>query len=733
MTKGFSKYYLVSILVFLLCLPSMIFAREFSDVELGQLSKGSVQLTYNGATIPTYKAGDTNYVLTSDLKALGFNVDREIFDNTVTITKGGVATDATGLDLTDKSYSLYNGVVTIEQFETMSLICDDNILIPMAALGSVGTLSIADGICTFGPVETIPVKATQDTVTNLGDIPVTVRVADIYWDGKTSVTLTDSYTLEPLQTISDRTKYIDDLNEGAIYLSTIVQFVQGEGINYVNNSTLGQVNTTLMQKYVSATTAPTPVPSTENTNEAVEADSQAVETTSGLSQEEIEKMNQVVNNRKVSSQSPLMFYTDIAKNRTYLFKGAIGNWNLLHMNEHEAIQPSNASARKYSKVNLGKFEKGTVSLTYNGTTIPTYKAFNANYISTSDLRAFGYEVNYDSKNQKITVSALNTGYVAKPSSTNYVSKPYTLYTGTVQVGLFETQALSCEGSTFIPVAALGSIGTLSTNNGVCTFAPSGSLPVYATQTKLVNLSNLTLNVTISEMYWNKKEVSSTKTYTLKPFETIERAIPVKDKDAVYLGTVVQSVSGDGYNYATKSTLGQLNIALMKKYTDLTTYVAPAVSNGGSYGDPITAEQVANAEAFVNNKGLSSPTQFLVWTNIATQKTYIFQGSKGNWSLLKMFICSTGRDHTPTPKGTFHLTRKVPSFGQNKGYCCKYAFGFIGTTYLYHSIIFDVTGSYLLENKGVLGQKASQGCIRFAVENAKWFYDTLTPNTTVYID
>ena len=93
---------------------------------------------------------------------------------------------------------------------------------------------------------------------------------------------------------------------------------------------------------------------------------------------------------------------------------------------------------------------------------------------------------------------------------------------------------------------------------------------------------------------------------------------------------------------------------------------------------------------------------------------------------------TERDSTPTPTGTFALTYKVPSFGQNKGYCCKYAFGFIGTNYLYHSIIFDRTGTYLLEGKGVLGKKASQGCIRFSAENAKWFYDHLISGSTVYI-
>lgn len=140
-----------------------------------------------------------------------------------------------------------------------------------------------------------------------------------------------------------------------------------------------------------------------------------------------------------------------------------------------------------------------------------------------------------------------------------------------------------------------------------------------------------------------------------------------------------------------------------------------------------------AEDTVNTKNLHSTTPYLVWTNIASQKTYIFEGSQGHWQLIKHFVCSTGRDHTPTPKGEFQLTRKVPYFGVEKGYRCKNAFGFIGTTYLYHSIIFDKSGSYLLEDKGVLGTKASEGCIRFSVENSEWFYNNMVSGTKVWIN
>ena len=112
---------------------------------------------------------------------------------------------------------------------------------------------------------------------------------------------------------------------------------------------------------------------------------------------------------------------------------------------------------------------------------------------------------------------------------------------------------------------------------------------------------------------------------------------------------------------------------------------------------------------------------------------MFTSVDGKWQIVKHFVCSSGKPSTPTPTGTYKLTRKVPSFGQNKGYCCKNAFGFIGTTYLYHSIIFDKTGTYLLEGKGVLGKKASDGCIRLSPENSKWFYDHLISGSTVWIN
>ncbi|MEE1071387.1 MAG: L,D-transpeptidase [Cellulosilyticum sp.] len=392
------------------------------------------------------------------------------------------------------------------------------------------------------------------------------------------------------------------------------------------------------------------------------------------------------------------------------------------------IFPNYTCAYNYTNYELGKLEQGSVKLVYEDTTINTYKAYDANYILASDLKALGCSINYSPANRSISISAPTLIQTLPDTSINLISQPFSLYNGTVTLENFNTQSITCNNHILIPIAALGTWGTLSVVDDTCYFSPTSSVPVSTTQNSITNLSDYDLNVSIVDIYWKNEALLVPSNYTLAPNETLERPISNTDKDAIYISTLVQSADGQFYTYTTTSQFGQLNVPLMKKYTYLSTH--PVIKN---YGDAIGADATMHAEAFVNGKNLSSPTPYLVWTNIESQRTYIFQGSKNNWTLIKTFICSTGKDHTPTPKGTFALTRKVPSFGQNKGYCCKYAFGFIGTTYLYHSIIFDKSGTYLLENKGVLGKKASQGCIRFSVENAKWFYDTLLPKTTVYIN
>lgn len=389
--------------------------------------------------------------------------------------------------------------------------------------------------------------------------------------------------------------------------------------------------------------------------------------------------------------------------------------------------PKSLLAATNSNYNLGQLENVQLKLVYRDVSINTYKAYGTNYIAVADLRQLGSSVAYLDDLTTLSISAPLKYQTTTSSAISITPGSFTFYNGTVQFGNLQTQCLSSNGRTFIPLATLSQFGTLSITDNICTFIPGSEPPVLATESSLTNLYHAPVEITLLDIYWNSEATILTSTYTLAPNESITRTPQIKDENSLHMATLVQHLESEGINYTNNSYLGQLNTPLMQKYSRFEQGVFL-----DDYGDPIDIESIIWAEDTINSKNLSSPTPYLVWTNISQQRTYIFQGSTNNWTLIKHFICSTGRDRTPTPTGKYALTYKVPSFGQNKGYMCKYAFGFIGTTYLYHSIIYDKTGTYLLENKGVLGKKASDGCIRFSVDYAKWFYDNMIPGTTVYI-
>lgn len=140
------------------------------------------------------------------------------------------------------------------------------------------------------------------------------------------------------------------------------------------------------------------------------------------------------------------------------------------------------------------------------------------------------------------------------------------------------------------------------------------------------------------------------------------------------------------------------------------------------------KQNSNAENFVNSSDFSSDTNYLIWVELKNFRVNIFQGSTNKWVMLNSYLCTIGKNSTPTPKGTFKIGIKGLYFGVNKGYKCWYYTQFKGN-YLFHSIIYNLDGSV---RDGRLGMKLSDGCIRLAKINAKWIYDNIPRDTKVVI-
>ena len=117
---------------------------------------------------------------------------------------------------------------------------------------------------------------------------------------------------------------------------------------------------------------------------------------------------------------------------------------------------------------------------------------------------------------------------------------------------------------------------------------------------------------------------------------------------------------------------------------------------------------------------SNPGNFIIDVSLSTQLVTVYY----NGNLLKNFKCSGGTAENPTVTGTFTTNQKiyyewVPKFNQGAYYWVR----FYGA-YLFHSVPFDKNGNMIAEEASKIGTPASHGCVRMALEDAKWFYETL---------
>lgn len=138
--------------------------------------------------------------------------------------------------------------------------------------------------------------------------------------------------------------------------------------------------------------------------------------------------------------------------------------------------------------------------------------------------------------------------------------------------------------------------------------------------------------------------------------------------------------------------------------------------------------ISTATDFVNENDFASSTNYFIWVDTKNFKVNIFEGSKNNWKLIKSYLCSIGKPSTPTPKGNFTVGIKGLSFGASHGYIARY-YTQIKGNYLFHSILYNLDGSI---RDGRLGMAISDGCVRLALQNAKWIFDNIPKGTAIYI-
>lgn len=164
-----------------------------------------------------------------------------------------------------------------------------------------------------------------------------------------------------------------------------------------------------------------------------------------------------------------------------------------------------------------------------------------------------------------------------------------------------------------------------------------------------------------------------------------------------------------------------------------------VHNGNFYymnpktGAMVTGTQKIDGKTYTfSSSGIYSQKtltgSWVVKVNRACNVVTVYKGD----TPVKAFLCSTGLNNA-TPLGTFSILDKLQRHelnGPTWGYYCSH----ITSDILFHSIPAPTTDRTQVPSYkfNVLGQQASQGCIRLAMGDAKWLYDTVPIGTTVVI-
>ncbi len=207
-------------------------------------------------------------------------------------------------------------------------------------------------------------------------------------------------------------------------------------------------------------------------------------------------------------------------------------------------------------------------------------------------------------------------------------------------------------------------------------------------------------------------------------------------------TVTANVNGkrkdNGKSYALKA--GQHVTCVWKSYTHATVRVGNNidvdVAPGYIHLDSFILENDKDyskktKEGFINYRGYSSPSQYLVWVSVSRQMFYLFTGSQCNWKLKYSWQCSTGMIDCRTMPGTYRIGRKSPKFDFVLGGYAYYASFFSGNAI--HSWLYHFPGHEALYPDRQLSRiPQSHGCVRIATANARWIYSNVPVGTTVVV-
>lgn len=216
---------------------------------------------------------------------------------------------------------------------------------------------------------------------------------------------------------------------------------------------------------------------------------------------------------------------------------------------------------------------------------------------------------------------------------------------------------------------------------------------------------------------------------VRPFEVYNRTVKKGDKNEDVYRVQIR-LHQLGYIYATPDGAFGDSTELALKY-----FQRKHGLKESGVADEETQRKLYSANV-KKSEGYVFPYMLVV--DISDQRVYVYGWDGAGYNTkVGSCICSTGKDATPTPLGTYQAWGKAGLednqwyyFKEFKCYA-KYAYGVVGGI-LFHSVVYNSKKQLVKSSVSNLGRKASHGCIRLEEDKAWWIYNNCPNGTTVVI-
>ncbi len=134
-----------------------------------------------------------------------------------------------------------------------------------------------------------------------------------------------------------------------------------------------------------------------------------------------------------------------------------------------------------------------------------------------------------------------------------------------------------------------------------------------------------------------------------------------------------------------------------------------------------------AAEFVNSKGITSQTNFLIWISKKDFKVHLLKNDDGKWRDYRSFDCTIGKPSTPTITGEYEYHSREEKWPFAQYYVAPVMRFYKG--YALHSTLINYDGT---PHDDRLREMLSHGCVRMAPEDISWLTQKVPLYTKVYV-